>query len=193
MREQIHTFDTTLGWMALLGNGVVLRGLAFGHDLAENAATAVDRFSIGETKRAAWQPELAVRLARLAAGETQDFSDVRLDVDDLSPFSRRVLKACRAIPWGRTATYGELAQRCGSPNAARAVGNIMARNRFPLIVPCHRVLPISGGLGGFSSPHGTSMKERLLALEQAQLFPLTPAFYRGTCDSLAKMASSRFS
>ena len=187
MCEKIHTFGTELGWMALVGAGSVLRGLAFGHASAETAAAAVrsgikrtrhttssaaaqvsDDILSEEADSPSFLHELAERLARFAAGEAQDFSDVALDVCDLTPFSQHVLMACRSIQWGQTVTYSELARRCGSPGAARAVGNVLARNRYPLIVPCHRVLPADGRLGGFSAPQGTKMKKRLLALERAQ-------------------------
>ena len=107
------------------------------------------------------------RLVRLAAGEDIDFSDVSVHTADRSPFQRRVIDACRAISRGETRTYGELARVAGSPGAARAVGSVMATNRVPLIVPCHRVVAANGGLGGFSAPQGIAMKKRLLRLEQA--------------------------
>jgi methylated-DNA-[protein]-cysteine S-methyltransferase len=65
-------------------------------------------------------------------------------------------------------TYGDLAAAIGSPGAARAVGSVMARNCFPLIVPCHRVLGAGGSLGGYSAPDGLRMKRRLLAMEGQQ-------------------------
>jgi len=66
-------------------------------------------------------------------------------------------------------TYGQLATRAGSPRSARAVGNVMASNRVPLIIPCHRVVAAGGALGGFSAPHGTRLKRRLLKLEGATI------------------------
>jgi methylated-DNA-[protein]-cysteine S-methyltransferase len=104
-------------------------------------------------------------LARYAAGEAVDFSQVPLDLDHLTRFARRVVAACRRIPRGQVRTYGELAAACGAAGAARAVGSVMAKNRFPLIVPCHRVIGAGGGLGGYSAPDGLRMKRRLLALE----------------------------
>ena len=109
--------------------------------------------------------ELLARLVRYAAGEQVDFSEVPIFETDLTPFRRRVVAACRGIPWGETRTYSELAQSAGHPAAARAVGQVMAANRTPLVVPCHRVVPVGGGLGGFSAPQGVRMKRRLLSLE----------------------------
>ena len=71
------------------------------------------------------------------------------------------------MPRGETVSYAELAGRAGSPNAARAVGGVMAGNRVPLLVPCHRVVGAGGRLGGFSAPTGVELKKRLLALEAA--------------------------
>ena len=90
---------------------------------------------------------------------------VPLDLATVPPFSRRILLAARRIPYGATVTYGHLARHALSPRAARAVGQAMARNPVPLLVPCHRVVA-SGGLGGFSG--GLVLKRRLLALEGAR-------------------------
>jgi O-6-methylguanine DNA methyltransferase len=87
-----------------------------------------------------------------------------LDFSASPPFARRVYEVVRRIPPGRTMTYGEVARRAGSPGAARAVGNAMARNPIPLFVPCHRVVG-SAGLGGFSADGGVGLKRRLLARE----------------------------
>jgi len=99
-------------------------------------------------------------------GDTVDFRPFALDLDDVSPFTRRVLDACRSVPYGQTLTYGGLALRAGCPGAARAVGGVMRRNPVPLLVPCHRILPSSGGVGGFSGPGGPRLKQRLLDLER---------------------------
>ncbi|MBN8489515.1 MAG: MGMT family protein, partial [Burkholderiales bacterium] len=85
----------------------------------------------------------------------------------------------RAIPPGRTRTYGELALDLGEPGAARAVGQALGANPFAPIVPCHRILAAHGGAGGFSAPGGTRTKLQLLALERARLTPhpdQTPLF-----------------
>ncbi len=75
------------------------------------------------------------------------------------------MAACRRIPWGQTRSYAQLAAVAGRPGAARAVGSVMAKNRVPLVVPCHRVIASSGQLGGYSAPQGLSLKRRLLAME----------------------------
>lgn len=89
-----------------------------------------------------------------------------LDVRGLPEFSLQVYECAREIPWGKVATYGEIARRIGKPRAVRAVGTALHRNPFPIVVPCHRVIQEGGKLGGFAC--GIAMKKRLLALESGQ-------------------------
>jgi methylated-DNA-[protein]-cysteine S-methyltransferase len=109
------------------------------------------------------------RLQSYAAGKDERFDDIRLDTSHLSTFQSRVVKACRAIRRGRVRTYGELAASVGAVGAARAVGTVMAKNRFPIIVPCHRVVGSAGSLGGFSADGGVGVKRRMLEMEGAVL------------------------
>ena len=101
-------------------------------------------------------------LKRYFLGERVSF-EVELDLSGLTDWRRRVLMKTAEIPYGELITYGELAAAVGSPGAARAVGQAMARNPVPIVVPCHRVVAASGKLGGFSA--GLEWKRRLLALE----------------------------
>ena len=110
------------------------------------------------------------RLRLLLAGEDIDLTDIELDLDGVPAFDQRIYAIARALPRGVTATYGELARRAGAPGAAQAVGQVMGNNRFPLVVPCHRVVAAGGGNGGFSAPGGVDTKLRLLALESVTLF-----------------------
>ncbi|MCA9245350.1 MAG: methylated-DNA--[protein]-cysteine S-methyltransferase [Phycisphaerales bacterium] len=111
-------------------------------------------------------PTLVDELRRYLAGEAVKFS-VRLDPDSGSDLQRDIWQACRQVGYGKTASYGDLAERVGRPGAARAVGTAMARNPFPLIVPCHRIVRSDGGLGGYSGPSGVARKKRLLEMEAA--------------------------
>jgi methylated-DNA-[protein]-cysteine S-methyltransferase len=112
---------------------------------------------------------LVRRLQAFAAGQPDALGDIRIDPGPLTDFQRRVLRQCRRIPYGQTLSYAELAAKAGFSRAARAVGNCMAGNRIPLIIPCHRVVCADGRLGSYSAPGGTSMKRRLLALESREL------------------------
>jgi O-6-methylguanine DNA methyltransferase len=109
--------------------------------------------------------EIAEKIRRHLSGEIQNFSDIAVDYEGMGSFSRQVYEACRKIPAGRTISYGELAKTINRPGAARAVGQALARNRVPLIIPCHRVLAVTGKAGGFSAPGGVETKARILALE----------------------------
>ena len=115
-----------------------------------------------------WQ-WLVERLKQYAAGGLVDFADVKLDLAHLTDFQRKVVKHCRAIRYGQTRSYQDLGAKSGSPRAARAVGSTMAGNRFPILVPCHRVINSDGSVGAYSAPDGVRAKVRLLELEQATL------------------------
>jgi methylated-DNA-[protein]-cysteine S-methyltransferase len=170
-------FRTELGWMALAHRDEVLAGLVFGHASQRQAADAlrrmlghasatpiaVDFFEVEKQPGAI--RDVVERLCDFAAGEAVDFRNVAIDEAHLTRFGRRIVNACRRIPRGQTRSYGQLAAVCGSPGAARAVGQVMAKNRYPLVVPCHRVVASGGLIGGFSAPQGLAMKRRLLNLE----------------------------
>jgi methylated-DNA-[protein]-cysteine S-methyltransferase len=111
--------------------------------------------------------QLVHTLERYFAGERVDFGRVELDLDGWSPFQRAVARALRAVPYGEVVSYGELAGLAGHPNAQRAAGTFCARNRYPLILPCHRVVA-ADGLGSYGS-FGVEYKRRLLELEGAAL------------------------
>lgn len=91
------------------------------------------------------------------------FSLADLDMDSCYAFQRRVLAAEASIPRGRVISYGVLAGRIGAPRAARAVGTALARNPFPLVIPCHRAVRSDGSPGGFGG--GVDMKRALLEME----------------------------
>ncbi len=93
-----------------------------------------------------------------------NFKGYKFDLAGMTPFQRSVLETIFKIPAGETMTYGEVAEAAGKPGAARAVGNVMAHNPIPLMLPCHRVVA-SNGLGGFTG--GLEVKKKLLKLEGA--------------------------
>jgi methylated-DNA-[protein]-cysteine S-methyltransferase len=148
-----------------------LHRIVFGHTSRRSAVAALGYDATCGERLTAPMRDLVRRLAAMAEGKPTDFSDVQLDVRGLTPFARTVLHACRRIPRGEVLTYGQLAARVGNPRGARAVGNVMARNRVPLVVPCHRVVGAHGRLGGYSAPDGLGMKQRLLHVEGAPIAP----------------------
>lgn len=109
--------------------------------------------------------DFAERMAAFLAGVDVRFPVRMLRLDLCTPRQRKILRACLAIPRGRVSTYRLLAARAGMPNAARAVGNAMARNPFPIVIPCHRVIRTDGSLGGYGG--GIRMKRALLLMEGA--------------------------
>ncbi len=123
----------------------------------KSASTRTPRRSSG------WGEELVLRFRAYFAGERQDFDDVELQVDDWTPFQLDVLKALRGVPYGEVVSYSDLARLAGHPRAQRAAGTFCAKNRFGLVVPCHRVVGTTG-LGSYGSL-GPGYKQRLLALE----------------------------
>ena len=104
----------------------------------------------------------ALQLNEYFNGKRRSF-DLPLDLR-LKGFTRRVLEEVSRIPYGETATYGEVARRVGSPRAARAVGGAVGANPIPIIIPCHRVIAAGGKLGGFGG--GVALKKKLLIHEK---------------------------
>jgi methylated-DNA-[protein]-cysteine S-methyltransferase len=177
----LDVFESDLGWIAVSAVERRLLGVTFGHARRADAlAAAKTHRMIGVSPQNAgapvsgdlnWIADLRERFQSFARGEFEDFRDVAIDDSHLTPFERSVAKACRAIAYGETLSYGQLASKIGRAGAARAVGRVMATNRYPLIVPCHRVLASGGGLGGYSAPQGLAMKRKLLAMEAGDARP----------------------
>jgi methylated-DNA-[protein]-cysteine S-methyltransferase len=106
-------------------------------------------------------------MTAIMAGEARDLRDIPLDERGLDDFRRAVYAATREIAPGMTRSYGEIARTIGRPDAARDVGAALARNPYPIVVPCHRVVAANGVLTGFSAPGGLATKRRMLELEGA--------------------------
>lgn len=107
---------------------------------------------------------------RYFAGERVDFGQVPVDLGAQQPFFDRVYAAVRALGWGETATYGAIAKLLEvGPEFARDVGQAMASNPVPLIIPCHRVTAANGKIGGFSAPGGSSSKALMLGIEGVEV------------------------
>lgn len=162
-RNVLVVFATELGAMGYVESpsGIVQIVIGFERLADAHAQLTADFTELEEREHG----DLADLLERYARGEMVLFDDVTIDARDLSPFRKTVSDQCRKIPYGTKVTYSELAAKAGSPRAVRAVGSIMARNRWPLVVPCHRVVRTNGQMGGFSAPQGIEFKKRLLALE----------------------------
>jgi methylated-DNA-[protein]-cysteine S-methyltransferase len=121
--------------------------------------------STGNEKIAA----LIAGIQSFLSGKNVEFDIDILDLESCRPFQRRVLLAEFGIPRGYVSTYGRIARYLGVPGGARAVGNALARNPFPIVIPCHRALRSDGSIGGFQG--GLAMKVRLLEMEGVSFRP----------------------
>ncbi|MFQ5682290.1 MAG: methylated-DNA--[protein]-cysteine S-methyltransferase [Candidatus Binatia bacterium] len=113
-----------------------------------------------------WRATTRKELRAYLAGRLRLFS-APCDLSDLPPFTQAVLKITAQIPYGEVRSYRWVAARVGKPRASRAVGNALARNPIPLVIPCHRVVRCDGSLGGFAL--GRDWKKKLLMLEKSSL------------------------
>ena len=179
MGQHYHVFETAQGFCAIAwsADGVTR------FRLPEPNAAASERGMLRrlpEAKPTAPPQAVADAVAsakRYFGGERIEFFDVPLDLDGQDVLFLKIYDAARRIGCGRTTTYGELAKEMGAENweAARDVGQAMAKNPVPLFIPCHRVLAAGGKMGGFSAPGGTKTKRRMLALEGVSLDAPKPA------------------
>ena len=161
-----HTaFHTDLGWMAMAGSGEAVVRLVFGYESAAAARHAMALECPRPAQPPAWSHCLQARLQDYTAGCPVEFDDIRVSVGGLSPFGEKVYAALRRVRYGQVVSYGVLADQAGSPRAGRAVGNLMAANPIPLVIPCHRVVCRGGRIGHFSAPGGDATKRRLLEME----------------------------
>ncbi len=153
-------FDTEIGWIGILSSRRGLRRTTLPQPSAEEA-----RQLLAENE-ATWAPypfdDLVQRLRTYLGGHKVTFPD-RLDLSQASTFQRRVWQMTRLIPYGSTRSYIWVAEQIKKPGAFRAVGQALAKNPLPIIIPCHRVLTSGGKLGGYSG--GVEMKQYLLRLE----------------------------
>lgn len=171
MGTNFTLFDTPIGACALVWGEHGLVGASLPEPSAAATRASVRRRFHGSVER---EPPPMVqrvidRVLSLLDGGTDDLADIALDMAGVPDFNRRVYDITRAIEPGRTLSYGEVAARLGEgPQAARAVGQALGANPFPIIVPCHRVLAAGSQAGGFSAPGGTRTKLRLLEIENAR-------------------------
>jgi methylated-DNA-[protein]-cysteine S-methyltransferase len=167
-RVDYHLFETATGFLAIgwTARGVV--GLRLPDASGQEAERALLRRFPG-ARRVEPPRQVSVvidAVVRYFAGEKIEFSDVPVDLGAQDPFFDQVYAHVRKLEWGQTTTYGAVAKALGAgPEFARDVGQAMAKNPIPLIVPCHRVTGAGGKIGGFSAPGGSTSKAHMLALE----------------------------
>jgi len=155
-------FETKMGWIGIMASDRGITGTTLPRPTPEEALISLGSKVRGADKDVRRLLDPIKRLSDYFEGKKVEFPDV-LELNGSTPFQRRVWEATRRIPYGETRTYGEMAREAGSPLAARAAGQALGANPFPIIVPCHRVVARDGGLGGFGG--GLEMKEKLLKME----------------------------
>ena len=161
----LTTFDSPIGWIGILQFGEILQRIRIGFDSQFELFQAFAEYETGPTDPGKPQQLLIQRIQKLLSGEPDDLSDLPINTQSLTDFQRLVVDQCRKIPFGKTLTYGQLAAKVGRPKAARAVGGVMRTNRFPIVIPCHRVVA-ANSIGGFTSPNGVSTKATLQSIER---------------------------
>lgn len=163
-------FKTAIGTMAVAWRGERIVAIQLPEESDEALLLSVRRKV--RTTSLQWD-KTAPAFVRAAAdaieahldGRSRRFSLRSFNLDGIAPFFRKVYERAAKIPPGKIMTYAELAEAAGSPKASRAVGQAMARNPFPIVVPCHRVVGAGKSAGGFSAHGGLATKARILAIE----------------------------
>jgi methylated-DNA-[protein]-cysteine S-methyltransferase len=163
-KNRLIEFSSQLGWMQIIHNDGIVLSTRIGFRTRWELRRLPPTFYANKVQPDSIEQHWIDCFRAYAEGLPQNFSSLTIDESWMTLFQSNVTRACRAIPHGRTMTYGQLASRAGSPGAARAVGGAMGCNRYPLIVPCHRVVG-SGNIGGFSASRGIELKLKLLRLE----------------------------
>lgn len=150
------------GWLGLLGSPQGLRRLVPPQPSRGEVLFFLRDYLAGAAPDSSPFEELLYRLKVYFGGQSVGFEDT-LDLETATPFQRQVWGAARRIPYGERRSYSWVAEGIGRPGIARAVGQALARNPVPIIIPCHRVVTKGGKMGGFS--YGQSMKQYLLQIE----------------------------
>ena len=162
--KSYFVFKIGIGWCGIVSSKKGILRILIGLPSREMILRQIRaEFGRGITETHA-KGNIADKIKRYFSGEKVSFKCV-LDWSFLSPFQKKVFKASMKIPYGAVESYGSLAKKAGCPRGSRAVGGALARNPFPLVVPCHRVIRKDGSLGGFSAGGGLELKKKLLKLE----------------------------
>ncbi len=157
-------FKTEYGWCVIFGDkGRLLEIIPFLRSEAEAFSRAFSRHRT-MTGDPRFFNEIRESMRKYFLGEKVDFR-FPVDLSRHTYFQRKVWEITESIPYGDVLTYRQVSAMMGNPRASRAVGQALAKNPLPIIIPCHRVVRSNGELGGYSAPGGIDMKARLLKME----------------------------
>ncbi len=159
-------FKTKWGYFGLVGTEYALcRTQLPGPKREKIKSLLLKNMSVAQFDKSLFRP-LQEQINTYFEGAYVDFRNIPIVLEGFSSFPGSVLTACRNVGFGRTISYAGLARKLNRPAAARAVGNALAKNPLPLIIPCHRIIRGDGKIGGFSAAGGTDLKAKLLKHEQ---------------------------
>jgi len=164
----IKLWQSPIGWIGLAVGSEGLIDIVVGRSRAHAAGILKEAHPAAAERPHPLIERAVLQLEEYFSGKRRHF-DLPLDYRHISPFARRILRVLALSAYGTTLSYGELAGQVGHPGAARAVGGVMAANRWPIIIPCHRVLGKDGNLTGYSGGRGLETKKWLLGFEKKQL------------------------
>lgn len=167
MKYKLTAFDSPIGWIGILDCEGLLQRIKIGFVDQTQLLRFFADYEIGPTRATGDRLKLKQRFERLLSGQPDDLLDIPIDTSALTEYQQSIVDQCRRIPFGKTVSYGKLAALAGRPKTARAVGTVMSKNRFPVVVPCHRVVSATG-IGGFTSAQGVTTKRIMQAIESNQ-------------------------
>lgn len=174
----VQLFDTAIGTCGIAWSRAGLRAVQLPEATIDRALQRLNKRAgaTDQDRRPTFVDVAIRRLIQLLDHGRAELYDLPIDDHDAAALDLKIWERTRRIPPGTTLSYGELAAQLDPPPIARAVGQAMGRNPWPLIVPCHRVLAADGSLGGFSAAGGPALKRRLLEIEGVVL-PYTPDLF----------------
>jgi methylated-DNA-[protein]-cysteine S-methyltransferase len=167
MNKKLTAFNSPIGWIGILNSGGTLQRIKIGFASQADLVRGFAEYEVGPSPATGDRLKMKQRFQRLLSGAPDDLLDIKIDTSGLTEFQQAVVDQCRRIPFGKTVSYGQLAELAGRPKTARAVGSVMSKNRFPVVVPCHRVIS-AAGIGGFTAPQGLTTKRILQAIEAGE-------------------------
>ena len=163
-QQRLIIFQSPIGWIGISHRDMTIEVIKIGFPDSIALCQAFRELKLTPVEPDDQEQQLIAMFEDFFGGNNVNFEELQIELSGKTEFQRAIIECCRAIPFGQTLSYGELAAIAGRPKAARAVGTVMRKNNFPIVVPCHRVVA-SNGLGGFTSPQGCKTKIQLQAVE----------------------------